>query len=125
MGYSLGDDRESFDVFDKTIEIHKKICDELIKNNWKFDNKKYTFSKNSRDLRLEVSEDHVDSLYVYSDTIDWERFANRYGEFDCVHGDNHKIEGVETYVCDKTDAKKIVNKLEYAPLLEKDLELES
>lgn len=124
MGYSLGDDRESFDVFDKTIEIHKKICEELIKNNWIFDNKKYTFSKNSRNLTLELSQDHVHSLYVYGDAIDWEKFTDRYGEFECVHGDN-KIEGVETYVCDKTDVKKFVNKLEHIPLLEKDLELES
>lgn len=125
MGYSLGDDKESFDIFDRTIAIHEKVCEELIKNNWVFDNKKYTFSKNNRNLKLEVSQDHITSLYVYSDTIDWERFTNRYGEFDCVHGDNNKIVGVDIYVCGTTDVKKLVNKLEHTLLLEKDLEFES
>ena len=124
MGYSLGDDKESFDIFDRTVEIHKKVCEELIKNNWTFDNKKFTFSKNNRNLKLEVSQDHITSLYVYSDTIDWERFADRYGEFDCVHGDNNKSVGIDIYVCDRTDVKKLVNKLEHVQLLEKDLELE-
>lgn len=123
MGYSLGDDKESFDMFEKTISIHKNICEELIRNNWIFDNKKYTFIKNNRNLKLELSEDHIESLYVYDDAVDWKRFTNQNHEFEAIYGDN-KIECVMTYIDNTTNVKKMVNKLEYAPLLEKDLELE-
>lgn len=54
MGYSLGDDKKSFDIFDKTISIHNKVCEELLNNNWLYDDKKYIFKKNDRTLKVEV-----------------------------------------------------------------------
>lgn len=122
MGYSLGDDKESFDVFDRTMSIHKKICEELIKNNWIYDKEKYSFSKNNRNLKLELDQDHITSLYIYDNNIDWERFIKQHGEFEAVYGDN-KIDCVEIDIYDTTNVKKLVYKLEYAPLLEKDKDI--
>ena len=121
MGYSLGDDKKSFDVFDKTISIHKKICEELIKNNWIFDEKKHNFSKDNRILKLELSQDHITSLYIYDNDIDWEKFLKHNDGFEAIYGDN-KIDCVETDLYDTTNIQKLVKILEYAPLLEKDLD---
>jgi len=120
MGYSLGDDKASFDVFERTMLIHKNICKELIKNNWIYDEKKYNFSKNNRSLRLELSQDNITSLYIYDNDIDWESFIKENDEFEAIYGSN-KIECVEIYISDRTNIKKLINELEYAPLLEKDI----
>lgn len=122
MGYSLGDDRESFDVFDRTKSIHQKICEELIKNNWIYDKEKYSFFKNNRNLKLELDQDHITTLYIYDNNIDWDKFINEHGEFDAVYGDD-KIACVGIDVYDTTNVKKLVYKLEYAPLLEKDKDI--
>lgn len=123
MGYSLGDDRESFDVFDRTMSIHQKICEELKKNNWIYDKEKYSFSKNNRNLKLELSQDHITSLYISDNDINWERFLKQNDEFEAVYDVNDKIDCVELYICDRTNIKKLVTKLEYAPLLEKDKDI--
>lgn len=123
MGYSLGDDKKSFDVYEQTMLIHEKICEELIRNNWVFDNEKYTFSKNNRKLKLELDQDHITSLYITDDSVDWENFIKQNDEFEAIYG-NNKIDCVEVYICDRTNITKLVNKLEYAPLLEKDIDIE-
>ena len=119
MGYSLGDDKKSFDVFNTTISIHNKICEELKNNNWIYDDKSYSFKKDNRNLKIEVVQDHITSLYFYDDLVDWEKFINKNYEFEAVYGDD-KIDCVSTYVSDSTNIKKIVNKLETAPLFEKE-----
>lgn len=123
MGYSLGDDKKSFDVFDNTMSIHQKICEELIKNNWIYDKKQYSFSKNNRKLKLELSQDHITSLYISDNDINWERFLKQNDEFEAIYDSNDKIDCVELYICDRTNIKKLVTKLEYAPLLEKDKDI--
>ena len=123
MGYSLGDDKKSFDIFDKTISIHNKVCEELLNNNWLYDDKKYIFNKDNRNLKVEVDQDHITSLYFYDDSVDWEKFINKNYEFEAVYGDKN-IDCVNTYVSESTNIKKLVNKLEYAPLLEKDKDID-
>ncbi len=122
MGYSLGDDKESFDVFDRSILVHQNICKELIKNNWIYDKEKHIFSKNNRDLKLELSQDNITSLYIYDNDINWERFIEQHSEFEAIYDDN-KIYCVEVYISNTMNIKKLVNQLEYAPLLEKDKDL--
>ena len=121
MGYSLGDDKESFDVYDNTISIHDRICEELLKNNWIFDKENYTFSKNNRTLKLELDQDHITSLYILDDAVDWEKFIKQNDEFEAIYG-NNKIDCVEVYICNRTNINKLVNKLEHAPLLEKNID---
>lgn len=123
MGYSLGDDKESFDVFDNSRAICQKIGEELIKNNWIYDKEKYSFSKNNRNLKLELSQDHITSLYISDNDIDWERFIKQNDGFEAIYGDDDRIDCVELYICDRTNIKKLVTKLEYAPLLEKDKDI--
>ena len=122
MSYSLGDDKKSFDIFDTTMSIHQKICEELIKNNWIYDKEKYTFSKNNRKLTLRLTQDRITSLYISDSDIDWERFLKQNREFEPVYDIDDKIDCVELYIGDRTNIKRLVTKLEYAPLLEKDLE---
>lgn len=123
MGYSLGDDKKSFDIFDKTISIHNKVCEELLNNNWLYDDKKYIFKKNDRTLKVEVDQDHITSLYFYDSTVDWEKFINQNYEFEAIYGDKN-IECVTTYISESTNIKKLVNKLEYAPLLDKEKDID-
>ena len=123
MSYSLGDDKESFDVFDNTKAIHQKICEELINNNWIYDKEQYSFSKNDRNLTLRLSQDHITSLYISDNDIDWEKFLKQNGEFEAVYGVDDKIDSVEVYIGDRTNIKRLVTKLEYAPLLEKDKDI--
>lgn len=123
MGYSLGDDKESFDVYEKTISIYDNICEELIKNNWIFDNENYTFSKNNRTLSLFLDQDHITSLYILDNSVDWENFIKQHNEFNAIYG-NDKISRVEIYISDRTNIKNLINKLEYAPLLEKEKDIE-
>ena len=122
MSYSLGDDKKSFDIFDTTMSIHQKICEELIKNNWIYDKEQYTFSKNNRKLTLRLTQDRITSLYISDSDIDWERFLKQNREFEPVYDIDDKIDCVELYIGDRTNIKRLVTKLEYAPLLEKDLE---
>lgn len=119
MGYSLGDDKESFYVFDNSISICQKIGEKLIKNNWIYDKEKYSFSKNNRNLKLELSQDHITSLYISDDTVDWEKFVKQNGEFEPIYDDD-KIACVEIYIYKTMNIKKLIAKLEYAPLLEKE-----
>ena len=121
MGYSLGDDKESFDVFERTTLILEKIGEELIKNNWIFSKEEASFSKDNRKITLELDQDHITSIYIFDDSINWEKFIKQNDEFEAIYGDN-KIDCVEIYASDRTNIKKLVNKLEYAPLLEKDLD---
>ncbi len=123
MSYSLGDDKKSFDIFDNTMSIHQKICEELIKNNWIYDKEQYSFSKNNRKLTLRLSQDHITSLYISDNDIDWERFLKQNGEFEAVYDIDDKIDSVELYIGDRTNIKRLVTKLEYAPLLEKDKDI--
>jgi len=123
MSYSLGDDKKSFDIFDTTMSIHQKICEELIKNNWIYDKEQYSFSKNNRTLTLRLSQDHITSLYISDNDINWERFLKQNGEFEAVYDVDDKIDSVELYIGDRTNIKRLVTKLEYAPLLEKDKDI--
>lgn len=121
MGYSLGDDKESINVFERTTLILEKIGEELIKNNWIFSKEESNFSKDNRKITLELDQDHITSIYIFDDSINWEKFIKQNDEFEAIYGDN-KIDCVEIYASDRTNIKKLVNKLEYAPLLEKDLD---
>ena len=81
MGYSLGDDRESFDVFEQTNLIVEKIGKELQKNGWKYNKEDYCFEKDDRVLTLDISQDHVNSIYISDSKIDYLKFCNKHSYF--------------------------------------------
>lgn len=124
MGYSLGDDKESFDVYEQTNKILENIGDKLIEEGWVFDNKKYHFTKNDRTLKLETSQDHVSDLYISDSSIDYEKFCRRNPMYDIVHDYDDGIYGVCLYVSKNTDVNKIVRNIEYAPLKDKNNDFE-
>ncbi len=123
MGYSLGDDRESFDVFEQTNLIVEKIGKELQKNGWKYNKEDYCFEKDDRVLTLDISQDHVNSIYISDSKIDYLKFCNKHSYFEPIY-DGDEVCEISTYVSNKTDIKDIVSKIQNAPLIEKNKDLE-
>ena len=124
MGYSLGDDRKSFDIYDNTREILVKIGEKLIDNGWYFNRENYSFIKNNRTLQLETSKDHITTLYLTDKSVDFEKFCKENYMYDIFHECDGSIGGVCFGVYGKIDIDKIVRDIEYAPLKRKDKEIE-
>lgn len=116
MGYSLGDDKNSFDVFEETNQVLDKIENKLIEEGWIYNSKKYYFTKGNRILNLETSQDHVSDLYISDSSIDYEKFCKKNPEYEIIHDSDDSIWGVCLYVSKNTDINKIVRNIEYAPL---------
>ena len=123
MGYSLGDDKKSFDIFDETCKRFKLVCDELEKRNWLYDKNKYSFTKNNRTLKLELDQDHIESIYIYDNSINWEKFCKNNFMYEPIYNNYNQIECVEFLLSSKTDINRFINKIEQAELNEKEFEL--
>lgn len=123
MGYSLGDDRESFDIFEQTNLIVEEIGNELQKNGWIYNKDDYCFEKNNRVLSLDVSQDHVDSIYFIDSKIDYLKFCDKNPSFEPIYDDEGVCE-ITTNVSSKTNIKNIISKIENAPLVQKDRDFE-
>ncbi len=119
MGYSLGDDKRSFDVYEQTNQILDKLGNKLIENGWVYNEQTYLFSKNNRYLNLDTSQDHVNNLYISDDSIDYKRFCDKNMGFDMVYDSDDNICCVCTGVYENTDVDKLLRNIEYAPLKEK------
>ncbi len=118
MGYSLGDDKESFDVFDTTEKILIEIGKQLQENNWSFDKEKRIFIKDNKDISFDLNTDHVACIYMYSSSIDWNAFCNENYEFECCYDSNDNIDCVVTYVSSNTNIPKLIRKLETSLVLD-------
>lgn len=123
MGYSLGDDRESFDVFEQTNFILEEIGKELPNNGWMYNKEDYCFEKNGRVLTLDTSQDHVNSIYITDSKIDYLKFCSKYSSFEPIYDEEDVCE-ITTFVSDKTNIKELVSKIENAPLIQKNKDLE-
>lgn len=125
MGYSLGDDKESFDCYNETIEILNKIGDSLLSKGWIFDKKDYVFKKNNRTLKLESNQDHVTTLCLSDKSIDYNKLCNKNNIYEIVDDYDGGIYGVCFYVSKNTNISEIVRDIENAPLknLNKEIEL--
>lgn len=117
MGYSLGDDKESFDVFNRTEKILIDIAKQLHTNKWEFDKNKIAFVKDNKDIYFELDINHVDCIYLYSSSIDWNDFCNKNYEFDRCYGNNDDIACVVTYVSSNFNIPKMIKQLENALVL--------
>lgn len=124
MGYSLGDDKESFDIFERTENTLIEIGEQLKKNNWNFDADKGIFSKDNKDVAFELDTDHINCIYMYSSSIDWEIFCGENYEFEPVYGRDDNIDCVVTYVSSNTNISKIIRQLENSKDKSKDEELD-
>lgn len=123
MGYSLGDDRESFDVFEQTNMIIEEIGSELQKNGWIYNKQDYCFEKGDRVLTLDTSQDHVNSIYIIDSTIDYKKFCEKNSSFEPIYDESGICE-ITTYVSTKTNIEDIVSKIENAPLTQKNKDFE-
>lgn len=124
MGYRLGDDKKSFDIFKKTCDIVKKIGNELQKNSWKYNKSECCYEKNDRILILNVSEDHIENLYISDESIDYEKLCDKYICFEPIYDSHDRICEVSTHIPKDTNIDSIVNKINNAPLIKKDKEFE-
>lgn len=118
MGYSLGDDKQSFDVFEKTENTLVEIGKQLQKKGWIFDKDKRIFTKENRDVSFDLDSDHVDCIYLYSSSIDWNDFCNQNSQYECCYDSNDNIDCVVTYVSAHTNISKLIRQLENSLVLD-------
>lgn len=124
MSYSLGDDKESFDVFERTQNFVKQIGNKLIEKGWVYDDEQNYFRKDERNLKFDTYEDDVTAILISDDSIDYQKFADKCYWYETVYGMNDEINCIEINVFKDTNINKIVNDLEYAPLKEKNNDIE-
>ena len=94
MGYSLGDDKESFDCYNETIEVLNKIGDSLLSKGWIFDKENYVFKKDNRVLKLESNQDHVTTLCLSDKSIDYNKLCNNNNRYEIIVDYDDSIYGV-------------------------------
>lgn len=124
MSYSLGDDKESFDVFERTQNFVKQIGNKLIEKGWVYDDEQNYFRKDERNLKFDTYEDDVTAILISDDSIDYKKIADKCYWYETVYGMNDEINCIEINVFKDTNINKIVNDLEYAPLKEKNNDIE-
>lgn len=123
MSYSLGDDKNSFDVYENTNKVLEKVGNKLIEKGWCFDNQNYHFTKGNRTLKLETSQDHISYLYISDKSINCRKLCDRVPYYDILYDYDNSEYGVFVLVTENTNIEKIVRDIEYAPLKENGLEL--
>ena len=125
MRYSLGDDKESFDCYNETIEILNKIGDSLLSKGWIFDKENYVFKKDNRVLKLESNQDHVTTLCLSDKSIDYNKLCNNNNRYEIIVDYDDSIYGVCFDVSKNTNISEIVRDIENAPLknINKEIEL--
>lgn len=89
-GYSLGDDKDSFDIYEHTCKVLDMIGQALEEYGWTFANYKFT-SKDGRIVTLDTSQDNVDCLYIESPNTILSSLANRYSGRYTDTGDDHYV----------------------------------
>ena len=110
-GYSLGDDKESFDVFKHTVEFTDKVGKALEELGWKFDKKTYKFEKEDKTIYMEVMQDNVNDLYISSNKIKLVDLVEEFSGYEDIGEDT----GIMYYVSTKADdyeAKQLANKID-------------
>ena len=117
MGYSLGDDKKSYAVYKNTEKILMEIANQLHTSKWVFDKNKIAFVKDNKDIYFELDINHVDCIYMYSSSIDWNDFCNKNYEFERCYGNDDNIACVVTYVSSNTNIPKMIRQLENALVL--------
>ena len=116
MGYSLGDNKESYDIYDETINILNKISDALISKGWNFNEKEYVYEKNGRCLILEPDQDHLTTLCLSDKSIDYTKFCNKNNRYEIILDFDDSVYGVCFDVSKNTNITEIVKDIENAPL---------
>ena len=110
-GYSLGDDKESFDVYKHTAEFLNKVGKALEDLGWKFNKEKGKFEKEDITIDIEAIQDNVNDLYIGSNKLKLSKFADDFSGYEDIGEDT----GIIYYVSAKADdyeARQLANKID-------------
>lgn len=110
-GYSLGDDKESFDVYKHTAEFLNKVGKELEALGWKYNKQTYKFEKEDITIDMEAIQDNVNDLYIGSNKLKLSNLARDYSSYEDIGEDT----GIIYYVSSKSDdydARQLANRID-------------
>lgn len=110
-GYSLGDDKESFDVYKHTAEFLNKVGKELEALGWKYNKQTYKFEKEDITIDMEAIQDNVNDLYIGSNKLKLSNLARNYSSYEDIGEDT----GIIYYVSSKSDdydARQLANRID-------------
>ena len=109
-GYSLGDDKESFDVYKHTAEFLNKVGKELEELGWKFNKEKGKFEKEDITIDMEAIQDNVNDLYIGSNKLKLSNLARDYSSYEDIGEDTGIIYYVSTKAGDY-EARQLASKI--------------
>ena len=116
-GYSLGDDKESFDVYKHTAEFLNKVGKALEDLGWKFNKSTNKFEKEDITIDMEALQDSVDNLYIGSNKLKLSTLANANSSYEDIGEDTSIIYYVSTRD-DDFNAKQLASKINNCGRLE-------
>ena len=123
-GYSLGDDKESFDVYKHTAEFLNKVGKELEELGWKYNKETYKFEKEDITIDMEAIQDNVNDLYIGSNKLKLSSLVRDYSSYEDIGEDTGIIYYVSTKA-DDYDARQLASKINSCEKLDENKEVKT
>ena len=123
-GYSLGDDKESFDVYKHTAEFLNKVGKALEDLGWKFNKEKGKFEKEDITIDMEAIQDNVNDLYIGSNKLKLSKFVDDFSGYEDIGEDTGIIYYVSTKAGDY-EARQLASKINSCEKLEESKEIKT
>ena len=123
-GYSLGDDKESFDVYKHTAEFLNKVGKALEDLGWKFNKEKGKFEKEDITIDMEAIQDNVNDLYIGSNKLKLSKFVDDFSGYEDIGEDTGIIYYVSTKAGDY-EARQLAYKINSCEKLEESKEIKT
>lgn len=123
-GYSLGDDKESFDIYKHTADFLNKVGKALEDLGWKFNKEKSKFEKEEITIDMEALQDNVDELYIGSNKLKLSKLADAFSSYEDIGEDT----GIIYYVSAKAgdyEARQLASKINSCEKLEENREVKT
>ena len=123
-GYSLGDDKESFDVYKHTADFLNKVGKALEDLGWKFNKEKGKFEKEDITIDMEAIQDNVNDLYIGSNKLKLSKFVDDFSGYEDIGEDTGIIYYVSTKAGDY-EARQLASKINGCEKLEENKEMKT
>ena len=123
-GYSLGDDKESFDVYKHTADFLNKVGKALEDLGWKFNKEKGKFEKEDITIDMEAIQDNVNDLYIGSNKLKLSKFVDDFSGYEDIGEDTGIIYYVSTKAGDY-EARQLASKINSCEKLEESKEIKT
>lgn len=123
-GYSLGDDKESFDIYKHTADFLNKVGKALEDLGWKFNKEKSKFEKEDITIDMEALQDNVDELYIGSNKLKLSKFADDFSGYEDIGEDTDIIYYVSAKAGDY-EARQLASKINSCEKLEENKEVKT